>query len=191
MNSNEARAAIDAAQTELTKLSGHTEELDAAWKVAAQGGDEAKCDEVENLQQQLKRKIVRQEFLRDEATTALAAALAAEETTRREVARSAGVVALKAAGKHSQAVEKLLAQLGEALASYQGAIGEAAQAARGYTGNSLVQGVNAFQCATLVMQHEAENRRRLAEGLNIDTHDFAYFVADAHASIGGALEAAR
>lgn len=188
MNSKQARAAIDAAQTELTKLSGHTEELDAAWKVAAQGGDEAKCEEVENLQQQLKRKIVRQEFLRDEATTALAAALATEEVAHREATRATGAAALKAAGKHSQTVEKLLEQLGDALASFQTATGEAAQAARTISGNGFISGVDAFRCASMTLQHEGDNRRRLADGLNIDIRDFAHFTADAHHSIASALE---
>jgi len=191
MNSTEARAAIQAAQTELAQLASQAAELDAAWKTAAQAGDDSRCDEIEAQQQALKRKTVRQEFLKDEATTALAAALAAEEVARREATRAAGVASLKAAGKHSQKVIDLLTKLGDELASYQTAIGEAAQAARTISGNHFISGIDAFHCAALAMQHESGNRRRLAEGLSIDDRSFEHFTRDEHRSIANALEAAR
>lgn len=191
MNSTQARAAIAAAQSEITKLASHADELQNAWQAAAQAGDDAKCTEVENLQQALKRKVIRQEFLRDEATNALAAAEAAEEVARREATRAAGVAAFKQAAKHSQAIETLLAKLGDALASYQSALGEAAQAARTISGNHFVSGVDGFRCASLALQHEGDNRRRLAEGLSVDERGFGFFVAAEHTSIANGLEVQR
>lgn len=191
MNSDQARAAIQAAQSELNQLATSAAELQSAWQAAAQAGNDAECDQIENLQQALKRKIVRQEYLLNEATTALAAALAAEEVARREATRAAGVASLKAAGKHSQKVIDLLAKLGDELASYQTAIGEAATAARVLSGNGFVTAPDGFHCAALAMQHESGNRRRLAEGLSIDDRSFEHFTRDEHRSISNALEAAR
>lgn len=188
MTSFEARAAIAAAQTEITKLANHAAELETAWKAAAQAGDDSRCDEIEALQQTLRRKQTRQEYLLNEATNALAAAEAAEETARREATRAAGVAAFKAAGKHSQAIETLLAKLGDALASYQSALGEAAQAARTISGNHFVSGVDGFRCASLALQHEGDNRRRLAEGLSVDERSFGFFVDAEHTSIANVLE---
>lgn len=190
MNSTQARAAIEAAQSEITKLASHADELQAAWQAAAQAGDDSRCDEIEALQATLRRKQTRQEYLLNEATNALAAAEAAEEVARREATRAAGVAAFKAAGKHSQTVEALLSKLGDALASYQAAIGEAAQAARTVSGNGFISGIDSFRCASLALQHQGDNRRRLAEGLNIDTRDFAHFTADT-VSIANALENAQ
>lgn len=191
MNSTEARAAIAAAQTELAQLASQATELQSAWQAAAQAGNDAECDKIENHQQALKRKIVRQEFLKDEATTALAAAEVAEEIARREATRAAGVASLKAAGKHSQKVIDLLEKLGDELASYQAAIAQAARAARTISGNGFISGIDAFHCASLAMQHEGGNRMRLAEGLSTDDRSFVYFTAEAHTSIASALEAAR
>lgn len=191
MNSTEARAAIAAAQTELAQLASQAAELDAAWKTAAQAGDDSRCDEIEAQQQQLKRKQTRQEFLKNESETALAAALAAEEIARREAIRTDGAAALKQAAKHQEKVETLLAKLGDELASYQTAIGEAATAARVLSGNGFVTAPDGFHCAALAMQHESGNRRRLAEGLSIDDRSFEHFTRDEHRSIANALEAAR
>lgn len=188
MTSFEARAAIEAAQSELTKLASHAAELDAAWKTAAQAGDDSRCDEVEALQATLRRKQTRQEYLLNEATNALAAAEAAEEVARREATRAAGVAALKAAGEHQKKVTSLLAKLGDELAAYQGAISEAAQAARTVSGNGFITAVNAFRAASLVLQQEGDNRARLAEGLSVDERSFGFFVVAEHASIASALE---
>lgn len=191
MNSDQARAAIQAAQSELNQLATSAAELQSAWKTAAQAGDDSRCDEIEAQQQQLKRKQTRQEYLRDEATTALAAALAAEEIARIEATRAAGVASLKAAGKHSQKVIDLLTKLGDELAAYQGAIGEAAQAARTISGNHFISGIDAFHCASMTLQHEGGNRRRLAEGLAVDIKGFEFFTRDEHHNIAGGLEVAR
>lgn len=191
MNSTEARAAIAAAANELAQLASQATELQSAWQAAAQAGNDAECDKIENHQQALKRKIVRQEFLHDEATTALAAALAAEEVARREAIRTDGAAALKQAAKHQEKVETLLTKLGDELAAYQAAIAQAAQAARTISGNHFISGIDAFHCAALAMQHESGNRRRLAEGLSIDDRSFEHFTRDEHRSIANALEAAR
>lgn len=190
MNSTQARAAIEAAQSEITKLTGHAAELETAWKVAAQAGDDSRCDEIEALQATLRRKQTRQEFLRDEAETKLAAALAEEETARREATRAAGVAAFKQASEHQKKITTLLARLADELASYQAAISEAAQAARTISGNGFISGVNAFRAASLAIAHEGDNRTRLADGLNIDIRDFAHYTADT-ASIANALENAQ
>jgi hypothetical protein len=126
--------------------------------------------------------------LRDEAETKLAAALVEEETARREATRAAGVAAFKAAGEHQKKVTSLLAKLGDALASYQSALGEAAQAARTISGNHFVSGVDGFRCASLALQHEGDNRRRLAEGLSVDERSFGFFVDAEHTSIANVLE---
>lgn len=191
MNSTEARAAIQAAQSELNQLATSAAELQSAWQAAAQAGNDAECDKIENLQQALKRKIVRQEFLKDEATTALAAAEVAEEVARREATRAAGVASLKAAGKHSQKVIDLLTKLGDELAAYQAAIAQAATAARVLSGNGYVSAPDAFRAASLVVMHDGDNRHRIAEGLAVDVRDFAHFTRDEHRSIANALEAAR
>ena len=56
MNSTEARAAIQAAQSEQAQLASQATEMDAAWKAAAQAGDDSRCDEIEAQQQQLDDK---------------------------------------------------------------------------------------------------------------------------------------
>ena len=191
MNSTEARAAIQAAQSEQAQLASQATEMDAAWKAAAQAGDDSRCDEIEAQQQQLKRKQTRQEYLRDEAETKLAAALAAEEIARREAIRTDGAAALKQAAKHQEKVETLLAKLGDELAAYQAAIAQAAQAARVLAGNGWISAPDAFRAASLVVAHEGDNRRRLAEGLAVDIRDFAHFTRDEHHNIAGGLEVAR
>lgn len=191
MNSTEARAAIAAAANELAQLASQAAELDAAWKTAAQAGDDSRCDEIEAQQQQLKRKQTRQEFLKNEAETKLAEALAAEEIARREAIRTDGAAALKQAAKHSQTVETLLAKLADALTAYQGAAAEAAQAARVLSGNGWISAPDAFRAASLVVAHEGDNRRRIADGLNVDIRDFGHFVSEAHTSIASGLEVTR
>lgn len=191
MNSTEARAAIAAAANELAQLASQAAELQSAWKTAAQAGDDSRCDEIEAQQQQLKRKQTRQEYLRDEAETKLAAALAAEEVARREAIRTDGAAALKQAAKHQEKVETLLAKLGDELASYQAAIAQAAQAARVLSNNGFVSAPDGFRAASLVVTHEGDNRRRMAEGLAVDVRDFAHFTSNEHGSIANALEAAR
>lgn len=191
MNSDQARAAIQAAQSELNQLATSAAELQSAWKTAAQAGDDSRCDEIEAQQQQLKRKQTRQEYLRDEAETKLAAALAAEEIARIEAVRTDGAAALKQAAKHQEKVTALLAKLGDELASYQAAIAEAAQAARVLSNNGFVSAPDAFRAASLVVTHEGDNRRRLAEGLAVDIKGFEFFTRDEHHNIASALEAAR
>lgn len=188
MNSTQARAAIAAATVELEKVASHAAELETAWKVAAQAGDDSRCDEIEALQATLRRKQTRQEFLRDEAETKLAAALAEEETARREAVRIDGAAALKQAAKHSQAITSQLAKLGDELAAYQAAISTAAQAARVLSGNGFVSAPDAFRCAWLTLQHEGDSRRRIAEGLAVDERSFGFFVAAEHTSIASGLE---
>lgn len=191
MNSTEARAAIQAAQTELAQLASQATELQSAWQAAAQAGDDSRCDEIEAQQQQLKRKQTRQEFLRNEAENKLAEALAAEEVARIEAIRTDGAAALRKAAKHQEKVTALLEKLGDELVAYQAAIAQAAQAARVLSGNGFVTAPDGFHCAALAMQHEGGNRRRLAEGLSIDDRSFEHFTRDEHHSIANALEAAR